>query len=86
MARDGAVTLLDLIPPRLSVTLECTRCERRGVYNLARLIKTHGDAKLPDLAAKLARCERARAANFHNRCTVRWTPSGGGSDGGAEGR
>ena len=30
MPRDGAVTLMDLIPPRMTVALECTRCKRRG--------------------------------------------------------
>jgi hypothetical protein len=78
MARDDATLLIDLIPQRMSVVLECTRCERRSVYNLAGLIRKHGNAKLTELAAKLAGCARANAANYHNRCHILWTSSGSG--------
>lgn len=54
MPRDGATTLLDLIPPRMGVTLACGRCGRLGRYNLVGLFRKHGDAKLPELAASIA--------------------------------
>ena len=43
--------LSDLIAPRL--TLVCARCERRGVYSVARLMAKHGDARLTDLRSFL---------------------------------
>jgi hypothetical protein len=47
MPRQGAVTLSDLIAPIL--TLICARCERKGVYSVARLTAKHGDVRLTDL-------------------------------------
>jgi hypothetical protein len=43
MPRQGDVTLSDLIAPTL--TLFCARCERRGIYSVARLMAKHGDAR-----------------------------------------
>ena len=55
MPRQGAVTLSDLIAPRL--TLVCAGCERRGVYSVARLMAKHGDTRLIDLRSFLTACE-----------------------------
>jgi hypothetical protein len=70
---DGAKKLSELIPSMVSVSLECLRCERRGQFNLRKLFAENGDADLDALAAKIAKCSRAKAANFHNRCHIRWT-------------
>jgi hypothetical protein len=37
-----------------------------------RLIAEHGDAKLTDLLATLADCEKARAISVHDRCKAAW--------------
>jgi hypothetical protein len=66
MPRDGAFTLSDVREPTLS--LVCEPCGRRGRYNIARLIETHGDAKLTDLLIMLADCPKARSVSIHDRC------------------
>jgi hypothetical protein len=71
MPRDGALILSDIREPTL--TIACERCGRRGRYNVQRLIAVHGaDAKLPDLLATLANCERARSVSIHDRCKARF--------------
>jgi hypothetical protein len=42
-----------------------------GRYNVARLLEKHGGAKLPELAAQIADCARARTASIYDRCKVR---------------
>ena len=67
MPRQGAVTLSDLIAPRL--TLVCARCERRGVYSVARLMAKHGDARLTDLRSFLtADCPKRAKRSVHAQC------------------
>ena len=66
MPRDGAVVLSDLRNPTLSIV--CEPCGRRGIYNVARLMEQHGDAKLTDLLQTLANCPKARSASIHDRC------------------
>jgi hypothetical protein len=71
MPRDGSLTLSDLREPRL--TIVCWRCGRYARYNVARLIAAQGaDAKLTDLLATLANCEKARSASIHDRCKARF--------------
>jgi hypothetical protein len=67
MPRDGAMTLADVRVPTFSIV--CARCGRYELYNLEQLIAAHGaDAKLTDLLATLANCEKARAVSIHDRC------------------
>jgi hypothetical protein len=67
MPRDGAVTLADV--RALTLEIACERCGRCGRYEVKRLIAVHGaDAKLPDLLAPLANCEKARSVSIHDRC------------------
>jgi hypothetical protein len=54
MPVDRAIALSDVRQPALE--LVCDQCGRRGRYNVARLIATHADARLPDLAAQIADC------------------------------
>ena len=39
-----------------------------GVYNVARFMERHGDAKLPELLQTLTNCPKAHSANIHDRC------------------
>jgi len=74
MPRQGAVTLSDLIDPRL--TLVCTRCERRGVYSVARLMAKHGDARLTDLRSFLtADCPKREMRSIHAQCEALFDPA-----------
>ncbi len=66
MPRDGAVVLSDLRNPTLSIV--CEPRDRRGTYNVARLMEQHGDAKLTDLLQTLANRSKARSASIHDRC------------------
>ena len=66
MPRAGSLVLSDLRSPTLSIV--CAPCGRRGSYNVARLLEQHGDAKLTDLLATLAQCQKARSASVHDRC------------------
>jgi hypothetical protein len=69
--RDGSLILYDIREPTL--TIVCERCGRRGRYNVARLIATHGaDAKLTDLLVTLANCEKARSVSVHDRCKAKF--------------
>jgi hypothetical protein len=66
----GAFTLSDVRAP--SLVIVCEPCGRRGQYGVARLIKRHGDARLPDLLAVLAGCPKARSVSIHDRCKARY--------------
>jgi hypothetical protein len=71
MPRGGAVILSDVRAPALSIV--CARCGRFGRYDVKRLIALHGaDARLPDLLATLANCEKARSVSIHDRCQARF--------------
>jgi hypothetical protein len=66
MPRNGSMILSDVRSPTLSIV--CEACGRRGRYNVERLMAEHGDAKLTDLLATLANCEKARSISAHDRC------------------
>jgi hypothetical protein len=66
MPRDGAFILSDVLRPRLSIV--CEPCRRHETYNVARLIKRQGDAKMTDLLQTLANGPKARSANIDDRC------------------
>jgi len=73
MPRQGAITLSDLIAPTL--TLVCARCERRGVYSVARLMAKHGDARLTDLRSFLtADCPKRAKFSLHAQCEAKFDP------------
>jgi hypothetical protein len=70
MPRDGSLTLSDVREPMLAIG--CERCGRHGRYNVARLVAAHGgDAKLTELLATLANCDKARSFSIHDRCKAR---------------
>ena len=73
MPRQGGVTLSDLIALRL--TLVCTRCERRGVYSVARLMAKNGDARLTDLRSFLtADCPKRAKRSIQAQCEAIFDP------------
>jgi hypothetical protein len=73
MPRQGAVTLSDLIAPRL--TLVCAQCDRRGVYSVVRLLAKHGDARLTDLRSFLtADCPKRASFSIHAQCEAKFDP------------
>ena len=65
-ASNGALTLAELRAPKLTVV--CAPCNRRGSYDVQRLVAQRGDAKLTDLLVTLADCQKARSASIHDRC------------------
>jgi hypothetical protein len=65
MPRDGSLTLSDVRGPTLAIV--CEPCERRGRYNVERLMAEDGDAKLTDLLVTLADCVKARSVGVHDR-------------------
>jgi hypothetical protein len=63
---NGSITLADLAARASHLEVACSRCERRGRYQLARLVATLGaDFRMTDLAS----CPR-RTAAVHERCDV----------------
>jgi hypothetical protein len=68
MPRDGAMTLADVRAPTIGIV--CAPCGRRERYNVDRLMAEHGDAKLTDLLAMLANCEKAQSVSIQDRCKV----------------
>ena len=56
MARDGALQLSDY--PSDVIHLACRKCDRRGQYRKAALLKRYGDATLPSVKDEIARCPR----------------------------
>jgi hypothetical protein len=70
MPRDGAIIFSDLIGKLDVLVVECSKCERRGVYPVRRLIERHGtDAKLTDWKdAITADCPRRIKASYSDQC------------------
>ena len=66
MPRDGSIILSDIRAPTIEIA--CKRCGRFGRFNIKKLIAAHGaDAKLTDLLATLANCQKARSFSIHDR-------------------
>ena len=71
MPRDGSLVLSDIREPTLAIG--CERCGRHGLYSVKRLIAAHSaDAKLTELLATLANCEKARSLSIHDRCKAKF--------------
>ena len=70
MPHDGWMILSDVREPTLAIV--CWPCERRGRYNVEKLIAKHGDARLTDLLVTLANCAKASSVTVHDRCKVRY--------------
>jgi hypothetical protein len=71
MKRDGAVPLGEVAARVSHIELACTRCERRGRYQLAKLVARLGaDFAMTDLAGELADCPRRASPAWSERCDV----------------
>lgn len=68
MPRSGARTLADLEAGG-RVSIACDKCGRAGRLGVAGLIETYGrDARLPDVLAGIAACERRE--NMSDPCAA----------------
>ena len=70
MARSGSYTLSDFqIAGHASVEIACSVCERRGVYNLARLLAVRVDLRMTDYLTEVtANCPRRQGVSIYSRC------------------
>jgi hypothetical protein len=68
MPRNGSLTLSEV--QGLTLVIRCAPRDRRGQFNVSRLIAQHGpDAKLTDLLAVLVgTCPKAHSVSVHERC------------------
>jgi hypothetical protein len=71
MRKPGAVALGDVAARASHLDVACSRCERRGHFQLARLVARFGsDFPMTDLGDRLASCPHRNAADFGQRCDV----------------
>jgi hypothetical protein len=71
MRKPGAVALGDVAARASHLDVACSRCERRGHFQLARLVARFGpDFPMTDLGDRLASCPRRNPADFGQRCDV----------------
>ena len=68
----GSITLGDLVGKVVMLEIGCSRCDRRGLLRLDRLLAEHGAGMgLPVLGQILAGdCPRAGSASINERCGV----------------
>ena len=65
--RDGTLTPSDV--RGLTLAIGCEPCDRRGRYNVARLIERHGgEVRMPDFLQTLSDCPKARSLSIYDRC------------------
>ena len=68
---NGSMTIGDVAARADHIEVACSRCERRGRYQLARLVATLGAGfPMTDLGAQLADCPRRTAVVPGERCDV----------------
>lgn len=71
MKISGSVPLSAVAEKATHIDMACSRCERRGRYQLARLVARLGpDFSMTDLGAELADCPRRSEPAHNKRCDV----------------
>jgi hypothetical protein len=71
MKKAGSVALSDVAAKTTHLEIACTRCERRGRYQLARLVTQLGpDFPMTSLGAELAPCPNRNITASGKRCDV----------------
>ncbi|SAK88227.1 hypothetical protein AWB77_04760 [Caballeronia fortuita] len=71
MGKNGAILLGELAARATHLDIECSRCDRKGRYRLAKLVARLGeDFPMTDLGTELADCPRRSATAHHERCDV----------------
>ena len=71
-SNSGSITLGDLVGKITMLEVGCSKCDRRGLLRLDRLIEEHGAGiGLPVLGEILAGdCPKARTVSINDRCGV----------------
>lgn len=71
MTTNGSVVIGEVAARASHIDVACSRCDRRGRYQLARLVEALGDDfPMTDLGAELANCPRRGATAHNERCDV----------------
>ncbi|KAK45409.1 hypothetical protein BG58_17700 [Caballeronia jiangsuensis] len=71
MTTPGSVALGDVAAKASHLDIACSRCGRRGKYQLARLVARLGpDFPMTDLASQLTDCPNRGASSHAERCDV----------------
>ncbi|CAE6858819.1 hypothetical protein R75471_00056 [Paraburkholderia domus] len=71
MGANGSVALGEVAARASHIDVACSRCDRRGRYQLVRLVDALGpDAPMTDLGAELANCPRRGTGAHNERCDV----------------
>lgn len=68
---NGSIDLGDVAARASHIEVACSRCERKGRYQLARLVHTLGaDFPMTNLGAELAPCPHRAEVAHNKRCDV----------------
>ncbi|MBA9902269.1 MULTISPECIES: hypothetical protein [Burkholderiaceae] len=68
---NGSIDLGDVAARASHIDVACSRCERKGRYQLARLVDALGaDFPMTNLGAELANCPHRKDAAHNKRCDV----------------
>ena len=80
MSNSGSISLGELRGKLTMLGIACSRCDRRGLLRLDRLIAKHGAGmRLPVLGQLLAGdCPRANSASIYERCDIGFPQLPGG--------
>jgi len=71
MTNPGSVALGNVAARASHLEIACSRCERRGKYQLARLVARFGpDFPMTDIGAELADCPNRAVTSHGKRCDV----------------
>jgi len=71
MGKNGSILLGELAARASHIGIECSRCDRKGRYRIAKLVARLGEHfPMTDLGAELADCPRRSATAHHEQCDV----------------
>lgn len=70
MRRIGSIALQDVAERATELEVVCSRCDRRGKYQTARLVEKLGpDFPMTELGQRLANCPK-KTAPVYERCDI----------------
>jgi hypothetical protein len=74
-SNSGSITLGELRGKLTMLEVSCSRCDRRGLLRLDRLVEEHGAGMgMPVLSQLLASdCPHAASVGIHDRCGVNFS-------------
>jgi hypothetical protein len=71
MVANGSVALGDVAARASHLDIACSKCDRKGRYQLARLLRSLGpEFPMTDLGRELADCPQRNATAQRDRCDV----------------